>query len=410
MYVGHRLTLFLLCACFLAEGIVIASIGPSLPDLARQVHKPLAELGILFAPLFGGAIIAQLIAGPFSDRFGRRVVLVSSLIMFALGMVTLTLCQHFGWMLTATAFAGLGFGGLTLVVNVLAAELAPERSASTLNLVNGFYAIGAIAGPLLAGLALSRYDRAVPAIWSGATMMILFSPLATRVPLPALAHRQPRGAASTAVASAVSSTATAVAAAPPTLRSWFLWACAAVLLIYVGSEASVGSWTTVYLMESTGATAVRAAALTSVFWVALCVGRAGGVVAGLHLTAQHLLLLSLAGTVLGGVALVGGHGVVGLTLVGLAILGMAYGPVYPTMMAIVAGRYAHAAATAASRVGAVASIGGMLLPSVHGRVIEHAGTRASALLILGLAVLMCIGWLLILRLDRRDAASTHGIA
>src|SRR4029079_19134813 len=81
-------------------------------------------------------------------------------------------------LLIAASVLGFGYGGSTLSVNVLASELTPHRRAATLNLVNVFYAVGAIAGPLLAGRAIVWWGTARPALCAGAVLMILIAPAA----------------------------------------------------------------------------------------------------------------------------------------------------------------------------------------------------------------------------------------
>jgi DHA1 family bicyclomycin/chloramphenicol resistance-like MFS transporter len=86
MYAGQRFALSLMCSAFIASGCVMAALGPALPDLAHQTDSSLAELGSMFTALFGGGLLAQIIGGPISDRFGRRVVLVVSAALFGVAM------------------------------------------------------------------------------------------------------------------------------------------------------------------------------------------------------------------------------------------------------------------------------------------------------------------------------------
>jgi fucose permease len=401
MYAGQQFALLVMCAAFVGSGCVMAALGPALPDLARQTGHSLAELGSIFAAIFGGGLIAQLIGGPISDRFGRRVILIFSAIFFGTAVIAMSLSTRLPLMLVAASVLGLGYGGSTLSVNVLASELTRHRAA-TLNLVNVFYAVGAIAGPLLAGRSLAWWGTARPALWAGALLMLTVAPGALAA-LPAL-HAS--------ASSASPPPSPAVPASPGAgddaagrrdrgpLAAPFMWISGLLVLLYVGSEAAMGGWTPVYLARSVGVDASRAATITSTFWFSLCIGRVLGTVGGFHLAAERLLLVSIAAAVAGAALLVGGHGWLPLTVIALVVLGLAYGPIYPTMAAIVTARTPHMAGTAMSRMGVLASIGGMAFPWLQGLLLTSVGTMAAAMLILTLAIGMAALWVLLHRLEQ----------
>jgi MFS transporter, FHS family, L-fucose permease len=399
MYAGQRFGLLVMCATFVASGCVIAALGPALPDLAGQTNHTLAELGSIFTAIFGGGLLAQVVGGPISDRFGRRVVLIVSAAAFGSATFAMSLSTRLPLMLLAASVLGIGYGGSTLSVNVLASELTPHRRAATLNLVNVFYAAGAIAGPLLAGRALAWWGTARPALWAGAALMLLVAPGALAA-LPAL-HTTASATGSPAQDATAGGPSSSVLPAP------FMWTAGLLMLFYVGSEASVGGWAPTYLARSLDLDSSRAATITSMFWLSLCVGRLLGTVGGLHLTAARLLLMSLFAAVTGALLLLAGHGWLWLTVLALILLGLAYGPIYPTMAAIVTARAPHMAGTAMSRMGMLVSVGGMGLPWLYGLLLTNVGTIAAPAQTLTLAVGMAAMWALLYRVD--DAASPrHG--
>src|SRR5262249_22035656 len=155
------------------------------------------------------------------------------------------------------------------------------------------YAAGAIAGPLLAGRMLVWFGTARPSMWIGAALMLLLVPIAMRVQLPpgALARRVSREQRADREGDQIdrrdhSHDHDHGDHHEPT---HFIWTSGLLLFLYVGSEAAAGAWTPAYLASSTHVDAARAATLTSLFWVSLCVGRLLGTFGGLHLTAERLL-------------------------------------------------------------------------------------------------------------------------
>ncbi len=391
----RRLTLIVLCAIFLADGIVMAAIGPTLPDLARQTGRALGEVGRVFIAIFGGSLVAQILGGPVSDRFGRRVVLILGLLLFGLGLAGMVASHRMLWLLTAAIVAGVGYGGCTLAVNVIASELAPERRAATVNLVNLFYALGAIAGPLIASAFLEARGSALPTLVVGSALLLILAPISLR---GVTVDRTERGAHEPIDTPPIGG---ALDAATP-----FIAAVGLLLALYVGSEASLGAWAPVYLQQSTTLQAAGATRATAAFWVALCVGRLLAAIAGARISAERLFVISLIGAAAGGVLFVVGHGVAVLSVTALAILGLTFGPIYPTGIAIVTGRFAGAAGAAASRIGLVAAMGGMALPWLQGVVLTHWGTRTSAWLTLGVLVAMAATWPIVRRADPRARERT----
>jgi fucose permease len=402
MYRGYRLALFLLCTTFVAVGLVVASIGPALPALAHQTDRTLAQLGTLFIAMFGGGLLAQTLSGPISDRFGRRVVLVTASAMFGGAALAMSFSTRLSIVLVFATLLGIGYGGTSLSVNVLSSELTPHRRASTLNLVNVFFGAGAIAGPLFAGLALEWWGTPLPALQTGAVMALLIAPAAALVALPT-SHRDASATVKPATTATAGTAGTAGTAsqemhethAASRVSSAFVWGAAVLIAIYAGSESSVGSWMPVYLRRTTTLSDVQAATITSVFWASLCAGRVLAVILGLRVTADRLLMASFVATAVGAGLLLAGHGLVWLTVIGLLVLGLAFGPIYPTIMAVVTAAYPRTAGAAASRLGALASIGGMILPSAHGFLLTRVGTWSSVAVTFAATIAMLLGWVVI---------------
>jgi fucose permease len=402
----YRLALCLLCATFVADGLTIAAIGPMLPELAARTDRTLAGMGTLFIAQFGGALLSTMLGGWVSDRFGRRVVLVSASALFSVAAVAVTFSPRLLVMLICMTILGLGYGGVGIAVNVLASELNPQRRAATLNFVNLFYAAGAIAGPLLAGRMLVWFGTARPAMWIGAALMLLLVPLAMRVTLPASAIARRSSSSRAADGTRANQIDRATQAdhadhidhadhADDRVPAHFIWTSGLLLFLYVGSEAATGAWTPAYLAASTGVDAARAATLTSLFWGSLCIGRLFGTVGGLHLAAERLLSLSLALATAGAIVLAVGHGHVWSTVIALLLIGLAFGPVYPTTVAIVTARFPHAAGAAMSTLASVGQAGGMALPALQGWMLARVGTLSSALFTLGITVAMATLWMAI---------------
>ena len=388
--------LAVLCAIFFSAGFLMAAIGPVLPALSARTGASLSVMGRLMSAIFLGSLAAQVVSGWASDRFGRRVVLAVGLLLLAVTGMAIAISTALPLTLTAGVVYGIGYGAFSLSGNVMTSELVPARRASAVNLVNMFFGVGAVVGPLVVSVLLQRTGAALPALWMGGALLVAAAVAAAT----ALPDRLPVFNDGGSVPAA-----DGAAERPPSLvRDPMLLACGIFLMLYVGSEMAAGAWTAVYLHQSAGMNEARSAAATSLFWAMLTMGRIGAVLGGMRITAEHLLNAAVWITCAGAALLLAGHGSAAASVTAFAILGFGYGPIYPTGVAVLTSRFPQAAGTATSQMGVLAAIGGALLPWIHGLVLAHRPTVDSAVLTLAVAVAMIAAWECTRRLAHRAPA------
>ncbi len=363
-----RRTMALACGVFLMAGITLAGLGPTLPHLAVNVGYDLAALGWLFTAISAGVVLAQFSAGPASDRLGQRPVLSAGMLLMSGGAVGVTLGWTLATLLAGALLIGIGFGCVIAAGNMLVAGLFPARSAAALNGVNVFFGIGSMIGPVVSGVAGARLGLPQAALWVGAGLLIALAPTV----LGRMARPRPR-------------TAAAAEYTPP--RSAAFWLIGLLLLVYVGTEVGFGAWVTVYMIASAKLAPASAVLVASGFWLAITLGRVLGTMLGLRLGPPTLLMVSLLG-VLGGAALLTfGVGDLGRSVAGVLLLGLSCGPVFPTVLAVIASG-GRASGTAASLVLALGNCGGLVIPALIGLLLSRYGPAAAAELVLGAAVIM----------------------
>jgi MFS transporter, FHS family, L-fucose permease len=360
----------IICGVFFTAGLTIAAIGPSLPVLAVQIDVDVAALGGLFTTFSAGVMLAQLGVARASRRFGQRATLAASMLLTGAGCLAIaqgiSLLALFG----AALLGGFGFGGVMATGNTLVAQLFPSGSTAALNGINLFFGVGSIVGPSLAAAANARLSAPQIALWIGAGAMAALSPVVL-------------GAVAGGAGGAATARAGARSAAP--VRSWLL---GFLLLVYTGTEIGFGAWLTLYMISSAAMDVASAALVVSGFWLALTSGRALVVALGARISAHGLLRLCLGGLLLGAVLLALGIGNIALTLAGVLLFGLSCGPVFPTIVALVASSAGAAAAT--SQVLLLGNCGALLVPALLGVLLTRYGPPAvTALLVL--AALLMIG-------------------
>ncbi len=166
-------------------GIII----PLLPFYAERLGATELEIGLLFASFS----IAQLIASPFvgalADRFGRRPMLVVSLLGTVAGFVLLAVAQSLWVLFLSRIIDGLSGGNVTIARAYVADVLEEHERAKGYGMLGAAFGVGFIAGPLLGGV-LVPIDLAAPA-WAAAALAAL-AMLATAGWLPETVQRQHR--------------------------------------------------------------------------------------------------------------------------------------------------------------------------------------------------------------------------
>jgi AAHS family 4-hydroxybenzoate transporter-like MFS transporter len=168
-------TIVALCALAAAiDGFDAQLITYLAPSIVHDLDLPRPALGPIFSAGIVGMALGSFIGGPLADRFGRKPVIVLSLLWFGL-FSTLTAASASVEMLIALRLAaGLGFGAVMPNAAALVAEFAPGRYRATMVMVMycGFPVGGAVAGPVTAALLRTHEWRFLFILGGGAALAI----------------------------------------------------------------------------------------------------------------------------------------------------------------------------------------------------------------------------------------------
>jgi FHS family glucose/mannose:H+ symporter-like MFS transporter len=366
------------CLSFVCYGAISAALGPTLPELAAHTGSSLAAIGSVVTALYLGSILALLASGPAFDRLGQYPVFMAGAALLGLGAIGLTVGVTLPAVLFAAFLTGLGHGAMDLSGNLVIAEVFAHRRAAAVSLLNVFFGIGAVLGPLTASLTLKLWNTAIPALWLGGGLMLLQLSIIPRmavVPSAKLSGTHP---------------ANEVRGLRALIRSPILWTLGALTLTYVGVESGMSSWTTTYLSRTTASSASAGALASAGFWLALAGGRVAAALAGARFSPKSMLFVTLAGALAGSALLFASTGNGPLTVLAVLLTGFFYGPVFPVIFAIITATFRSLAGAAGSLVIAMGSTGAALLPWLQGVLFVNAGPSASVLLIAVAAIVMLL--------------------
>lgn len=145
------LTLFL-------DGIDNQAIAYVAPALSTAWHLQRGALGPVFAAGIVGVALGALLIGPLADRYGRKRVLVSTVLYFAAVSLAITQAGNLSELLVLRFLIGLGLGAVVPLAVVLVNEFAPRRRrAAMVTMMSCGYAMGAASGGLLAANLVPRF-------------------------------------------------------------------------------------------------------------------------------------------------------------------------------------------------------------------------------------------------------------
>jgi sugar porter (SP) family MFS transporter len=137
--------------------------------------------GAVVSSLLVGATVGALVAGPLSDRFGRRPVLILAAIIFIVGALLAALTPNAAILIVARFVLGLAVGTASLLVPLYIAEMAPADVRGALVNFNQLMITVGILVSYLVGYALASAQgwrwmlglAVVPAAMLGLGMLFL---------------------------------------------------------------------------------------------------------------------------------------------------------------------------------------------------------------------------------------------
>lgn len=125
---------------------------PSMTSIARDLEADGATVGLgLSLYLFATAAI-QLIAGPLSDRFGRRPVILVGMGLFILGTLLCILAEDVGLFLAGRVIQSASATGIALSRAIVRDLYSREKAASMIGYVTMGLAVAPMIGPAIGGV------------------------------------------------------------------------------------------------------------------------------------------------------------------------------------------------------------------------------------------------------------------
>lgn len=170
----QRKLLFSAGMSWLFDAMEVGMISFIVAALAKEWNLSAGQVGVLTSINSIGMALGALLAGALADRFGRRAILIWTLLIFTIASGLSALATGFAVLCVLRLVAGIGLGGELPVASTLVSESIPtkERGRAVV-LLESFWAGGWIVSALVANFVIPEYGwriafaiGAVPAIYA----------------------------------------------------------------------------------------------------------------------------------------------------------------------------------------------------------------------------------------------------
>lgn len=163
--------------------VIVASLGsfvndmytPALPAMCRffGCSVSLGQLGLTMGMI--GLGVGQMILGPLSDRYGRKPVLIGSVILFIVSAIASIFSPSIHIFNACRLFQGLGASGGYFLARTIPADLyAGRQLAQLMALTGAINGIAPAAAPVLGGVTADDWGwKGVFAVLAGFALVIL---------------------------------------------------------------------------------------------------------------------------------------------------------------------------------------------------------------------------------------------
>jgi fucose permease len=255
-----RLIRWLTCLMFFTFAMTTDAVGSVIPEVIEELALSMTAASAFQYATMAGIAVGALLLGFLADRIGRKRTIVLGLALYGVASLVFALSSSFGAFVVLLALSGLGIsvfktGALALIGDVSASTTSHTR---IMNTVEGFFAVGAIAGPAIVATLVA----------AGVSWKWLYGiAAAICVVLVAIAGcvRYPRTMTTTERANLKQMLLV--------MRDPLALGISALVALYVAVEVAIYVWMPTYLLGYQGSLAWLPAYALTIFFVLRAVGR-----------------------------------------------------------------------------------------------------------------------------------------
>ena len=248
---------------FLMFAMTSESVGVIIPSVIREFGLGMTAGGSFHYATMSGIALGGVFLGFLADLLGRKRSIITGLAIFGASSFFFAWASSFGVFLMLLFVGGLAVGIFKTGALALIGDITTSTKAhtSTMNMVEGFFGIGAIIGPAIVAYLLSHNASWKWLYVIAAVLCTLLIILAAKVPYP-----QSRASAEPSKVSDVLGM----------MGNRLAMAFSAGVMLYVGVETAIYVWMPTFLAGYSGPGSEWVVYTLSIFFVLRVIGRFAG--------------------------------------------------------------------------------------------------------------------------------------
>jgi fucose permease len=142
---------------FMMFAMTTDSVGVIIPEVIKEFRLSMTVAGAFHYATMSGIALAGFFLGYLADKLGRKKTIILGLVLFSLSSYLFAVGSTFSFFLALLLVSGIAIGVFKTGALALIGDIttSTREHTSTMNTVEGFFAVGAIIGPAIVTRLLS---------------------------------------------------------------------------------------------------------------------------------------------------------------------------------------------------------------------------------------------------------------
>jgi len=150
---------FSISMCKLLYGLYLSAIGPLLVIFGQIYNINLKMQSFVFPAIFLGQVLIIFYIGFLSDKIGKKIIKILSLLMFGLTCLIFLIASSYAETLLLFLVTGISASSMNLISDITITDSFKKNKSFYINLSHVFLGIGALISPIIFNILFINTDN-----------------------------------------------------------------------------------------------------------------------------------------------------------------------------------------------------------------------------------------------------------